>query len=38
MSDLFLLFEAQMRRIVRYIFSRSHRIAWVADRRIVTCL
>ena len=37
MTDLFLLSEAQMRRIERY-FPRSHGIARVNDRRIVSAI
>jgi len=37
MSDLFLLSEAQMRRIERY-FPRSHGIARVDDRQIVSAI
>jgi transposase len=37
MTDLFLLSQAQMRRIVRY-FPRSHGIARVDDRRIVSAI
>ena len=37
MSDLFLLSQAQMRRIVRY-FPLSHGVARVDDRRIVSAI
>ena len=37
MTDLFLLSEAQMRRIERY-FPRSHGVARVDDRRIVSAI
>src|ERR1700730_18075065 len=37
MTDLFLLSQAQMRRIVRY-FPLSHGIARVDDRRIVSAI
>jgi putative transposase len=37
MTDLFLLSEGQMRRIERY-FPRSHGIARVDDRRIVSAI
>ena len=37
MTDLFLLSEAQMRRIVRY-FPLSHGVARVDDRRIVSAI
>jgi putative transposase len=37
MSDLLLLSEAQMRRIERY-FPRSHGVARVDDRRIVSAI
>ena len=37
MTDLFLLSQAQMRRIVRY-FPLSHGVARVDDRRIVSAI
>jgi putative transposase len=37
MADLFLLSQAQMRRIVRY-FPLSHGVARVDDRRIVSAI
>jgi putative transposase len=37
MADLFLLSRVQMRRIERY-FPRSHGIARVDDRRIVSAI
>ena len=37
MTDLFLLFQAQMRRIERY-FPLSHGVARVDDRRIVSAI
>ena len=37
MTDLFVLSQAQMRRIVRY-FPLSHGVARVDDRRIVSAI